>query len=39
MLSRKILVIGTAIFIGYFLVKKLLERSDEVVGLDNKNAG
>jgi len=33
----KILVIGTAGFIGYHLAKKLLERGDEVVGLDNIN--
>jgi len=32
--SRKILVTGTAGFIGYHLAKKLLERGDEVVGLD-----
>ncbi len=31
----KILVTGTAGFIGYHLAKKLLERGDEVVGLDN----
>jgi len=33
----KILVTGTAGFIGYFLAKKLLERGDEVVDLDNIN--
>ena len=33
----KILVTGTAGFIGYFLAKKFLERGDEVVGLDNIN--
>ncbi|WP_205511021.1 NAD-dependent epimerase [Longitalea arenae] len=33
----KILVTGSAGFIGYFLTKKLLERGDEVVGLDNIN--
>jgi nucleoside-diphosphate-sugar epimerase len=33
--NRKILVTGTAGFIGYHLAKKLLERGDEVVGLDN----
>jgi UDP-glucuronate 4-epimerase len=33
----KILVTGSAGFIGFFLTKKLLERGDEVVGLDNIN--
>jgi UDP-glucuronate 4-epimerase len=33
----KILVTGTAGFIGYHLAKKLLERGDVVVGLDNIN--
>lgn len=33
----KILVTGTAGFIGYHLAKKLLERGDTVVGLDNIN--
>ncbi len=33
----KILVSGTAGFIGFHLAKKLLERGDEVVGLDNIN--
>ncbi len=33
----KILVTGTAGFIGHSLAKKLLERGDEVVGLDNIN--
>ena len=37
MASRKILVTGTAGFIGFHLAKKLLERGDEVVGLDNIN--
>lgn len=33
----KILVTGSAGFIGFHLTKKLLERGDEVVGLDNIN--
>ncbi len=33
----KILVTGTAGFIGFHLAKKLLERGDKVVGLDNIN--
>lgn len=33
----KILVTGTAGFIGYHLAKKLLERGDIVIGLDNIN--
>lgn len=33
----KILVTGTAGFIGFHLAKKLLERGDEVIGLDNVN--
>ena len=33
----KILVTGTAGFIGYHLAKKLLERGDEVIGLDSIN--
>jgi len=33
----KILVTGTAGFIGFHLAKKLLDRDDEVVGLDNIN--
>ncbi|MFA5462137.1 MAG: NAD-dependent epimerase [Sulfurimonas sp.] len=35
--KKKILVTGTAGFIGYHLAKALLERGDEVVGLDNIN--
>jgi UDP-glucuronate 4-epimerase len=34
----KILVTGAAGFIGFHLAKKLLERGDTVVGLDNMNA-
>ena len=33
----KILVTGSAGFIGYHLTKRLLERGDEVVGVDNIN--
>ncbi|NLE90209.1 MAG: NAD-dependent epimerase/dehydratase family protein, partial [Dehalococcoidales bacterium] len=33
----KILVTGTAGFIGYFLVEKLIARGDTVVGIDNIN--
>jgi UDP-glucuronate 4-epimerase len=33
----KVLVTGTAGFVGFHLAKKLLERGDEVVGLDNIN--
>jgi len=33
----KILVTGTAGFIGHNLAKKLLERGDEVIGIDNIN--
>ena len=37
MTNRKILVTGTAGFIGFHLAKKLIERGDEVVGIDNIN--
>jgi len=33
----KILVTGTAGFIGYHFIKRLLDRGDEVIGLDNIN--
>lgn len=33
----KVLITGTAGFIGYHLAKRLAERGDEVVGLDNIN--
>ncbi|RXJ82841.1 GDP-mannose 4,6-dehydratase, partial [Arcobacter cloacae] len=33
----KILVTGTAGFIGYHLALKLLQRGDTVIGLDNIN--
>ncbi len=35
--KKKILITGTAGFIGFHLAKKLLERGDEVVGIDNIN--
>ena len=34
----KILVTGAAGFIGYHVSRRLLERGDEVIGLDNLNA-
>ncbi len=34
----KILVTGTAGFIGFHAAERLLERGDQVVGLDNLNA-
>ncbi len=37
MTQKKILLTGTAGFIGHNLAKKLLDRGDEVVGLDNIN--
>lgn len=37
MAKHKILVTGTAGFIGFHLAKKLLERGDEVIGLDSIN--
>jgi UDP-glucuronate 4-epimerase len=33
----KILITGTAGFIGYHLARRLIERGDEVVGIDNIN--
>ncbi|RUY87826.1 GDP-mannose 4,6-dehydratase, partial [Mesorhizobium sp. M7A.F.Ca.CA.003.01.2.1] len=33
----KVLVTGAAGFIGYHVAKRLLERGDEVVGIDNVN--
>jgi UDP-glucuronate 4-epimerase len=35
--AMKVLITGTAGFIGYHLAKRLAERGDEVVGLDNVN--
>ena len=34
---RKILVTGAAGFIGFYLCRKLLDKGDEIVGLDNLN--
>ena len=34
---RKILVTGSAGFIGFYVAKHLLEKGDKVVGLDNLN--
>jgi UDP-glucuronate 4-epimerase len=36
-MKRKVLITGSAGFIGYHLSKKLVERGDEVIGLDNIN--
>ena len=36
-MPNRILVTGTAGFIGFHLTKKLLDRGDEVVGIDNIN--
>jgi UDP-glucuronate 4-epimerase len=33
----KILITGTAGFIGFHLAKKLLDRADTVIGIDNIN--
>ena len=37
MSSKKILVTGAAGFIGFHIVQRLLERGDDVIGLDNIN--
>lgn len=34
----KILVTGSAGFIGFYLAKRLLDRGDQVIGLDNLNS-
>ena len=36
-MTQKILITGTAGFIGYHLALRLLQRGDEVVGLDSVN--
>jgi UDP-glucuronate 4-epimerase len=36
--NKKILVTGSAGFIGFHLTKRLLEEGDEVIGMDNINA-
>lgn len=36
-MSKRILVTGAAGFIGYHLSRRLLERGDEVIGVDNLN--
>ncbi len=36
-MAQKILVTGSAGFIGFHLTKKLLDRGDEIIGLDNIN--
>ncbi len=36
-LKMKVLVTGTAGFIGFYLAEQLLSRGDEVVGVDNIN--
>lgn len=33
----KILITGTAGFIGFHLAQKMIERGDEIIGLDNIN--
>ena len=36
-MNRKVLVTGSAGFIGFHLCKRLLERGEKVIGLDNLN--
>ena len=36
-MTKKILVTGTAGFIGYYVAQRLIDRGDEVVGLDSIN--